>query len=137
MATRKSVSKELTYYATGRRKASVARVYLTKGTGTITVNSKDIKEFFPHETQGLDINQPFKVTQTEGQYNVKAFTNGGGFTGQSGALRLGIARCLAQISDDYRAVLRINKLLTVDSRQVERKKYGLKKARKDSQFSKR
>ena len=131
------MAKELRYYATGRRKSSVARVYLTKGTGKVTVNKVDAKEFFPHEVQVLDLTQPFKVTATENQYDVMAFTNGGGYSGQTGALRLGISRCLAQISDDYKALLKANSLLTVDSRQVERKKYGLKKARKDSQFSKR
>lgn len=125
------------YYATGRRKTSVARVYLTNGTGKITVNGQLANEFFPHDAQVLDIEQPFKVTNTEGQYDVIAFTKGGGYSGQAGALRLGIARCLETASEDYRPLLKVNKLLRVDSRQVERKKYGLKKARKDSQFSKR
>lgn len=137
MAARKTVSKELTYYATGRRKSSVARVYLTKGTGIVTVNKKPVNEFFPSSTQALNINTPFKATATEGQYDVRAFTHGGGYTGQSGAIKLGIARCLAQISSDLKIALKREKLLTVDSRQVERKKYGLRKARKDSPFRKR
>lgn len=135
--TTKSIKSEERYYATGRRKTSVARVYLTKGTGKIVVNDVDVNEFFPSGIQVLDINQPFQVTTTINTYDVKATTKGGGFSGQAGALRLGIARALALISDDYRSMLRQAHLLTVDSRQVERKKYGLKKARKDSQFSKR
>lgn len=133
MAKQKTVS----YYATGRRKSSVARVYLTTGTGKITVNGRDATEFFPSNVQILDIKQPFAVTSTEDSFDVKAFTNGGGFSGQTGALRLGIARALLLVSDDYRPLLKAHKLITVDSRKVERKKYGLKKARKDTQFSKR
>ena len=125
------------YQATGRRKSSVARVFLTPGTGAIVVNGKVADEYFPHKTLILDVNQPFGATGTEGKYDVKANIVGGGYSGQTGALRLGIARALVKANDANKPLLRQKGLLTVDARVVERKKYGLRKARKDKQFSKR
>lgn len=136
MAT-KTTSKKLIYQGVGRRKSSVARVFLTPGEGDIVINGKKINEYLPHETLILDVKQPLLVTNTEGKYDIQANVSGGGYSGQSGAIRLGIARALLQANDDYRALLRAKGLLTVDARKVERKKYGLRKARKDKQFSKR
>jgi small subunit ribosomal protein S9 len=130
-------SEKLIYSAVGRRKSSVARVFVTPGKGEILVNGRKIDEYFPHDTLVLDVNQPFAATGTEGKYDVKANIIGGGYSGQAGALRLGIARCLVKASEDNRAALRAKGLLTVDSRVVERKKYGYRKARKSGQFSKR
>ncbi len=130
-------SEKLIYAAVGRRKSSVCRVFLTPGEGKMIVNGHEAKEYFPLETLITDISQPLKVTNNIGKYDVKANIVGGGFSGQAGALRLAIARALVKASEDYKKVLRANGLLTVDSRVVERKKYGLRKARKDSQFSKR
>ena len=120
------------YAGTGRRKNAVARVRLVPGTGKITVNKKDLEEYIPHADLRLVINQPFAVTSTEGSYDV-----GGGYAGQSGAIRHGIARALLQVDPDFRDSLKRAGLLTRDARMVERKKPGLKKARKASQFSKR
>lgn len=125
------------YFGTGRRKTSVARVQLVPGTGKITVNKKDVEEYIPRADLIKVINQPFAATETEGAYDVIVNVNGGGFTGQSGAIRLGIARALLNVDPDFRAPLKRAGLLTRDSRMVERKKPGLKKARKASQFSKR
>lgn len=130
-------SEKLIYAAVGRRKSSVCRVFLTPGEGKMIVNDHDCKEYFPNETIITDVNQPLKVTDNLGKYDIKANIVGGGFSGQAGALRLALARALVKVNEDYRKVLRANGLLTVDSRVVERKKYGLRKARKDSQFSKR
>lgn len=130
-------TEKLIYSAVGRRKSSVARVFLTPGTGAIVVNGKVADEYFPHKTLILDINQPFGATSTEGKYDVKANIVGGGYSGQAGALRLGIARALVKANDANKPLLRAKGLLTVDARVVERKKYGLRKARKDKQFSKR
>lgn len=130
-------SEKLIYAAVGRRKASVARVFLTPGTGEIIVNGKKIDEYFPHKVLVLDATQPFEATNTMNKYNVMANIVGGGYSGQAGALRLGIARSLLKANADNRPLLRARGLLTVDSRIVERKKYGLKKARKAPQFSKR
>ncbi len=130
-------SEKLIYNAVGRRKSSVARVFITPGSGNITVNGRDIDEYFPHKTLVIDAKQPLAVTNTEGKYDIKANINGGGYSGQAGALRLGIARSLLQANPDYRPLLKSHGLLTVDSRVVERKKYGLRKARKAKQFSKR
>ena len=123
--------------AVGRRKSSVCRVFLKSGTGKIVVNDHELKDYFPHETLVTDINQPLTVTDTVAKFDIKANCTGGGFSGQAGAMRLAIARALVKVSEDYKKVLRANGLLTVDSRVVERKKYGLRKARKDKQFSKR
>jgi small subunit ribosomal protein S9 len=123
--------------AIGRRKTSVARVLLVPGTGTITVNKRALETFFPQETLRQDVVKPFAATQTLGKYDVRVNVEGGGSTGQAGAIRLGIARALVRLSDDHRSPLRTAGLLTRDPRMVERKKYGQKKARKRFQFSKR
>lgn len=128
---------KLIYSAVGRRKSSVARVYITPGQGNVIVNGKKVDEYFPHKVLVLDATAPFKVTGTEGKYDVKANIVGGGYSGQAGALRLGIARSLLKANGENRVALRTHGYLTVDSRVVERKKYGLKKARKAPQFSKR
>lgn len=126
------------YRGTGRRKSSVARVRLIPGTGKITVNKKDLEEFFGMELVKREVRRPFAVAGCEGQYDVIATVNGGGFTGQAGALRHGISRALCQADKDaYRAALKAAGFLTRDPRMKERKKYGLKKARRASQFSKR
>lgn len=125
------------YRGLGRRKSSVARVILTPGTGKMIVNGKDINDYFPYKTLIQDVEQGFVITETINKFDVKANINGGGFSGQAGALRHGIVRALLQASGDYRAPLKAAGLLTRDSRIKERKKYGLKKARKSPQFSKR
>ncbi|TLM98768.1 MAG: 30S ribosomal protein S9 [Actinobacteria bacterium] len=129
--------KTATYYGTGRRKTSVARVYLTPGTGEITINKRPAVEYFGREALVAFATTPFKATETVGRFDVKAILEGGGISGQAGALRLGIARALLEAGDDYRAELKKAGLLRRDPRMVERKKYGLKKARKKPQFSKR
>ena len=121
----------------GRRKTSVARVILKNGNGKITVNNKDFEEFFPQLLSREDILLPFKLTETEGKYDVQVNVKGGGTTGQAQSVRLGIARALVEINPDYRAKLKTEGLLTRDPRMVERKKYGQPKARKRFQFSKR
>ena len=125
------------YGGTGRRKKSVARVNLTPGTGVVTINGKSIDEYFGLETLKVIAKQPFAVTGTEGKFDVTCKVIGGGYTGQAGAIRLGIARALVEANEEYRAELKKNGFLTRDSRMKERKKYGLKKARKAPQFSKR
>ena len=130
-------SEKLIYSAVGRRKSSVARVFLTPGKGEIVVNGKKIDEYFPHKVLILDSMQPLAAISAEGKYDIKANIVGGGYNGQTGALRLGIARALVKANDANKPVLRAKGLLTVDARVVERKKYGLRKARKDKQFSKR
>ena len=124
------------YYGTGRRKNAVARVRLVPGTGKVTVNKRDAEEYFGRKQLVEDALAPFKVTDTLGSFDVIALLDGGGISGQSGALRLGIARALLQ-AGEYREELKKAGFLTRDSRAVERKKYGLKKARKRPQFSKR
>ena len=121
----------------GRRKTSVARVILKNGNGKITINDKEFENFFPQLLSREDILLPFKVTETEGKYDVHARVNGGGTTGQAQSIRLGIARALLEINPEYRVALRTDGLLTRDPRMVERKKYGRPKARKRFQFSKR
>ncbi|MBU6081188.1 30S ribosomal protein S9 [Allobacillus halotolerans] len=128
---------QVQYYGTGRRKRSVARVRLVPGNGTVTVNNVDSKEYFPHETLRLIINQPLEATENVGNYDVLVNVNGGGFTGQAGAIRHGIARALLEADPEYRKVLKSEGLLTRDAREKERKKYGLKSARRAPQFSKR
>ncbi|MCK5148753.1 30S ribosomal protein S9 [bacterium] len=125
------------YYATGRRKESVARVWLTPGTGKIVVNKQEVMEYFRRPTLEMLIKQPFDVTETHGQFDVKVTTKGGGLTGQAGALMLGVSRALVQINEENRKVLRANGFLTRDPRMKERKKYGQPGARKRFQFSKR
>ena len=131
------MAKSTRYYGTGRRKSSVARVYVTPGTGKITVNKKDLEDYFGLETLKVIVRQPFAVTGTEGKYDVLVNVYGGGFTGQAGAIRHGIARALSEASADYRPILKKAGFLTRDPRMKERKKYGLKGARRAPQFSKR
>lgn len=121
----------------GRRKNAVARVYLRTGSGKATINKKPIENFFPIATSREDILAPFKVTDTVGKYDVFANVRGGGFSGQSEAVRLGISRALIEINPDFRPALKAEGFLTRDPRMVERKKYGQPKARKRFQFSKR
>ena len=126
------------FYGTGRRKSSIARVYLVPGTGKVTINKKDMDEYFGLDTLKLIVKQPFAATGTEGKFDVLVNVKGGGFTGQAGAIRLGISRALVEAdADAYKAQLKAAGFLTRDPRMKERKKYGLKKARKASQFSKR
>ncbi|HEY5506650.1 MAG TPA: 30S ribosomal protein S9 [Coriobacteriia bacterium] len=125
------------YMGTGRRKTSVARVRLMPGTGTITVNGRDAAAYFGRSVLMTLVEAPFKTTETEGTFDVIAKLEGGGLSGQAGALRHGIARALLQAGDEYRPELKKAGLLRRDPRMVERKKYGLKKARKKPQFSKR
>ena len=125
------------FYGTGRRKSSVARVYLSVGTGKITVNKRDIDDFFGMETLKMIVRQPFGVTGTEGKFDVQVFVHGGGYTGQAGAIRHGISRALCKADEDYRKPLKNAGFLTRDPRMKERKKYGLKAARRAPQFSKR
>ena len=130
-------SKKVVYYGTGRRKSSIARVRLVEGTGKITVNGKSLDEFFGAETLKVIVKQPLTVTNTLEKYDVIASVSGGGFSGQAGAIRLGVARALNEANAEFRPTLKSNGFLTRDSRAKERKKYGLKKARKAPQFSKR
>ncbi len=126
------------YYGTGRRKSSVARVFLVAGKGKITVNKRDIDEYFGLETLKTIIRQPLVATGTEGKFDIICTVKGGGTTGQAGAIRHGIARALLEVdSDEYRTTLKKAGYLTRDPRMKERKKYGLKKARRAPQFSKR
>jgi small subunit ribosomal protein S9 len=126
------------FYGTGRRKSSVARVRILPGTGVITINGRDIDDYFGLDTMKLIVNQPFGVTETVGKFDVVCRVNGGGFSGQAGAIRHGIARALVEADEDnYKSVLKAAGFLTRDARMKERKKPGLKKARKASQFSKR
>lgn len=125
------------YQGLGRRKTSVARVTLKPGKGEMIINGKDIKDYFPYATLIQDATQGFAITKTEGQFDVVANINGGGFTGQAGALRHGIVRALIASSSDYKPALKAAGLVTRDSRIKERKKYGLRKARRARQFSKR
>ena len=125
------------FYGTGRRKNSVARVRLYPGTGAITINGRDIEDYFGLETLKLIVNQPFGVTETEGKFDIVANVNGGGFSGQAGAIRHGVARALVVADETYKPALKKAGLLTRDPRMKERKKYGLKGARRAPQFSKR
>ena len=125
------------FYGTGRRKSSVARVRLYPGSGSVTVNGRDIDDYFGLETLKLIINQPFGVTNTAGKFDVVVNVKGGGFSGQAGAVRHGIARALLLADESYRSPLKKAGLLTRDPRMKERKKYGLKAARRAPQFSKR
>ena len=129
-------AKVKSFYGTGRRKSSIARVYVKPGKGVITINGLDVKAYFPHDTLVIDLKQPLTVLGVEGKYDVTAEVYGGGYTGQSGAVRLGIARALLEAGEDRKA-LKVAGLLTRNPRAKERKKYGLKKARRSPQFSKR
>ena len=133
MATKKKV----TYTGTGRRKQSVARVFMTPGPGVITVNGRTLEEYLPQATLRMEVNAPLVLTETKGQFDIKINVYGGGYAGQAGAMRHGISRALLEASADYRPVLKKAGFLTRDSRMKERKKYGLKAARRAPQFSKR
>lgn len=124
------------YYGTGRRKSSVARVYVTLGSGKIIVNDRDVNEYMPYATLVMDLKQPLVLTGTDAKYDVRAEVKGGGFTGQAGAIRLGLARALLEAGVD-RKTLKVAGMVTRDPRAKERKKYGLKAARRAPQFSKR
>lgn len=131
------MAQQAAYAGTGRRKNSVARVRLVPGNGKITVNKEDVTEYIPYPNLVKDLKQPLALTETEGQYDVIVNVSGGGFSGQAGAIRHGIARALLEVDPDFRGSLKKAGLLTRDPRMKERKKPGLKKARKASQFSKR
>ena len=126
-----------TIHSIGRRKASVARIYVTEGKGNFVINGKDFKEYFPLETLQYKLNQPFIVVGCEGKYDIKVNVNGGGINGQADAIKLAISKSLCEIDADYRTALKAEGLLTRDSRVVERKKPGQKKARKKFQWVKR
>lgn len=128
---------QVQYYGTGRRKSSVARVRLVPGEGRIVINKRDIQNYIPTQALINDIKQPLVLTETVNSYDVLVNVNGGGFTGQAGAIRHGIARALLQADPEYRTTLKRAGLLTRDARMKERKKYGLKGARRAPQFSKR
>ena len=125
------------FYGTGRRKSSIARVYLVPGNGKITINKKDMDQYFGLETLKIIVRQPLEATNTLDKYDVLVNVRGGGFTGQAGAIRHGIARALLNVDADFRPTLKKARFLTRDPRMKERKKYGLKKARRAPQFSKR
>jgi len=131
-------SKKLYFYGTGRRKSSVARVRVyPNGTGKITINNRDIENYFGLETLKLIVRQPLVATETVGKFDLDVKVVGGGFTGQAGAIRHGLSRALLQVNEEYRSVLKKAGFLTRDPRMKERKKYGLKAARRAPQFSKR
>ena len=125
------------YYGTGRRKKSVARVRLVPGNGNIVINKRDIDEYFGLETLKVVVKQPLELTKTTDKFDVLVNVQGGGFTGQAGAIRHGISRALLEVDEEYRSVLKAAGYLTRDPRMKERKKYGLKAARRAPQFSKR
>ena len=125
------------YNAVGRRKSSVARVYLTAGTGVITINGRTFEDYIPVAALRLDVLQPLELTETTNKFDIYVNVNGGGVSGQAGAIRLGITRALMEVNPDYRQTLKPAGLVTRDPRAKERKKYGLKAARRAPQFSKR
>ena len=125
------------YYGTGRRKKSVARVYVMPGKGKITINKRDIDEYFGLETLKVIVRQPLVATETEGKYDILVNVKGGGYTGQAGAIRHGLSRALLKVDPEFRPALKKEGYLTRDPRMKERKKYGLKAARRAPQFSKR
>ncbi|VWX38422.1 MULTISPECIES: 30S ribosomal protein S9 [Exiguobacterium] len=128
---------DVRYYGTGRRKHAAARVFLVAGDGKVTVNGRDISEYFGYETLIMTAKEPLVITETEGKYDIMVTVKGGGFTGQAGAIRHGISRALLQADPDFRGTLKAKGFLTRDARMKERKKYGLKAARRAPQFSKR
>lgn len=128
---------QVQYYGTGRRKTSIARVRLVPGKGEIMINNQSLEEYFGKKTLEMIVKQPLALTNTEGRFNVLAKVEGGGFTGQAGAIRLGIARALLEVDREMRPILKRAGFLTRDPRMKERKKYGLKGARRAPQFSKR
>ena len=129
--------KTVSYVGTGRRKSSVARVFMTPGTGVITVNGRTLEDYLPQATLRMEVNAPLVLTETKDEFDIKINVYGGGYAGQAGAMRHGIARALLEASADYRPALKKAGFLTRDSRMKERKKYGLKGARRAPQFSKR
>ncbi|MFW5894515.1 MAG: 30S ribosomal protein S9 [Bacillota bacterium] len=131
------MANEVKYQGLGRRKSSVARVTLTPGTGNVTINGRSFEDYIPSPAVRLDVNQPLAITETEKSFDISVNVQGGGITGQAGAIRHGIARALLEVNDDYRKPLKRAGMITRDPRAVERKKYGLRKARKAPQFSKR
>jgi len=133
----KASKEKIMFYGTGRRKSSIARVRLVEGTGIITINGKNIDEYLGTDTLKVIVKQPLTVTNTLDKYDVISTVKGGGFTGQAGAIRLGVARALLEANIEFRPALKSAGFLTRDPRMKERKKYGLKKARKAPQFSKR
>lgn len=135
--TAKKTSEKIVFYGTGRRKKSIARVRLVTGSGIITVNGKPLDEYFGVETLKVIVKQPLTVSSTLDKYDVIAKVIGGGISGQAGAIRHGISRALLEANGEYRPILKSSGFLTRDARMKERKKYGLKKARKSPQFSKR
>ncbi len=137
MATKSSAKKKIQFWGTGRRKKAIARVRLLPGNGAITVNKRTLDDYFGLETLKTIVNQPLEATSATGKFDVFVNVKGGGFTGQAGAIRHGIARALCEADSAYRAPLKKAGYLTRDPRMKERKKYGLKKARKSPQFSKR
>ena len=128
---------QVQYYGTGRRKSSVARVRLIPGKGQITINGRPFVDYVPNGAVRLDVLQPLNLTETSTQYDIYVNVNGGGISGQAGAIRLGIARALMLVNPEFRGPLKKAGLITRDPRSTERKKYGLKKARRSPQFSKR
>lgn len=126
-----------TINAIGRRKASVARVYLTKGDGNIVINGKELSNYFPMQNIQNSVTEPLKISELENVYDIKINVSGGGFKGQAEAIRLGISRALVKVDEENKPALKAKKFLTRDAREVERKKYGKPKARKSFQFSKR
>lgn len=128
---------EKVYYATGRRKTSVARVYLKEGKGSVLINDRTLDDYFGRETARMIVLQPFQLTQTSGNFDVKVNVQGGGISGQAGAIRHGITRALLEMNPDFRSSLKKAGFVTRDPRAVERKKYGRHKARKRPQYSKR
>ena len=138
-------AKQTTYYGTGKRKASIAKVRLVSGSGKITINGRDVHEYLPYETLIMNLSQPLEVTNTKDMFDVDVDVTGGGFSGQTGAIRLGITKALleydsttpAESENSFRRILKANGFITRDSRIKERKKPGLKKARRAPQFSKR
>ena len=137
MAVKQSAKKKLQFWGTGRRKKAIARVRIMPGTGVISVNKRTLDEYFGLDTLKYIVNQPLVETNTSDKFDIYVNVKGGGFTGQAGAIRHGIARALCEADGTYRAALKKAGFLTRDPRMKERKKYGLKKARKSPQFSKR
>ncbi|MFU8793116.1 MAG: 30S ribosomal protein S9 [Acholeplasmataceae bacterium] len=131
------MAKKVQYFGTGRRKSSVARVILTSGKGAFLINGRPFDEYIPSAATRLDVTQPLVLTENDGRYDITVNVNGGGLTGQAGAIRLGITRALLEMNPELRAILKPAGLITRDSRSKERKKYGLKAARRAPQFSKR
>lgn len=131
------MAKETRYSAIGRRKSSVAKVTITPGKGVITVNGKDVNDYMPYETLVMDLVQPLELVDAREKYDINVVVKGGGFSGQTGAIRLGITRALMLANAENRPTLKANGMVTRDARIKERKKYGLKKARRAPQFSKR